>query len=443
MAASDQHTGEGAAVGESADRMLELVRRLYPLNRSITGDGVRETLRMVGAIAPLTLHEVPTGTPVLDWEIPREWNVREAWVANAAGERVLDFGRHNLHLLGYSTPVRRRMPLAELREHLFSDPRRPNLVPYRTSYYSDNWGFCLSHAQLEALPEGEYEVVIDATLGPGSLTYGEAMVRGRTDEEMLVYTHTCHPSLANDNLSGIAVCAELARWLATRSNRLSYRIVFGPGTIGSIAWLSRNRDLLPRIRHGLVIALVGDGAPLTYKQTRTGRADVDRVAAAVLANEVRSGRVIPFSAWGYDERQFGSPGFALPVGRLTRSAEEGYPEYHSSGDDLSLVSGAALAGSLRACQAIVSVLDANVRYRNTAPYGEPQLGRRGLYRTMGGPPSAGLQKALLWMLSLSDGEHDVARIYERSGLAFADIARATELLSAAGLLEPVEAGAGS
>ena len=417
--------------------MLGLVRELYPLNRSITGDGVRETLRRIGRVSPLIVHEVPTGTKVFDWEVPREWNVRDAWVCNRAGEKVIDFRRNNLHVMGYSTPVRRRMTLAELRPHLYSDPQRPGLIPYRTSYYAENWGFCLSHQQLLSLPEGEYDVVIDSTLRDGSLSYGEAVIPGRTGEEMLFYTHTCHPSLANDNLSGIAVCAELAHWLTSRSNRLSYRIVFGPGTIGSLTWIARNREVLPRIRHGLVVVLAGNRAPLMYKQTRTGVADIDRIAAACLANEEPGSSVVPFSAWGYDERQFGSPGFALPVGRLTRSPEEGYPEYHSSGDDLSIVDGNALAGSLRACRTIVEVIEGNEIYRNTAPHGEPQLGRRGIYRSIGGPASADLQKAMLWMLSLSDGGHDVAGIYERSRLPWVELARAIELLRSAGLLEPV------
>lgn len=425
------------AVDSRREAMLSLVRDLYPLNRSITGNGVRETLRRVAQVAPLTIREVPTGTRVLDWEIPREWNVRDACVSNAAGERVIDFRRSNLHLLGYSTPVRRRMTLAELKPHLHSDLQRPRLVPYRTSYYAENWGFCLSHEQLLALPDGEYDVLIDSSLEAGSLSYGELVIPGRTTDEMLFYTHTCHPSLGNDNLSGIAVCAELARWLGARSNNLTYRFVFGPGTIGSIAWLALNRDVVPRIRHGLVVVLAGNRAPLQYKQTRTGAADIDRAAAAFLANEEPAGAVIPFSAWGYDERQFGSPGFALPVGRLTRSAEEGYPEYHSSGDDLSVIDGDALAASLRACQTIVQALDANRRYRNTSPFGEPQLGRRGIYRSLGGPASANLQKAMLWMLSLSDGEHDLLRIYERSHLPYADLAQATQLLESVGLLEPI------
>lgn len=426
-----------SSVDNRTDAMLQLIRDLYPLNRSITGDGVRETLRRVCQVAPLTIHEVPTGTRVLDWEIPREWNVRDACVSTPEGKRVIDFRRSNLHLLGYSTPVRRRMTLAELRPHLYSDPARPALVPYRTSYYAENWGFCLSHEQLVALPDGEYDVMIDSSLEPGSLSYGEIVIPGRTSEEMLFYTHTCHPSLCNDNLSGIAVCAELARWLGSRSNHLTYRFVFGPGTIGSIAWLALNRDKLARIRHGLVVALAGNRAPLHYKQTRTGRADIDRAAAAYLANEESQGQVMPFSAWGYDERQFGSPGFALPVGRLTRSPEEGYPEYHSSGDNLGIVDGNALAGSLRACQVIVQALDANRRYRNTAPFGEPQLGRRGIYRNTGGPASANLQKAMLWMLSLSDGNGDSLQIYERAALPYADLAEATRLLVSVGLLQEI------
>jgi aminopeptidase-like protein len=395
---------------------------------------VRETLRRVGQVVPLTIHEVPTGTPVLDWEIPKEWNVRDAHVSNGAGERIIDFQRSNLHVMAYSIPIRARMTLSELRPHLHSDPARPSLVPYRTSYYAENWGFCLSHEQLLRLPDAEYEVVIDSRLEPGSLTYAEVILPGCSDEEMIFYTHTCHPSLCNDNLSGIAVCAELARWLAGRSNRLTYRVIFGPGTIGSITWLARNREVLPRIRHGFVVVLVGNRAPLMYKQTRSGCADIDRIAGAYLANETPDGTIIPFSAWGYDERQFGSPGFALPVGRITRSPEEGYPEYHSSGDDLSVIDSAALAESLRACQTIVEIVEGNHRYRNTAPYGEPQLGRRGIYRSIGGTASTELQKALLWVLSLADGCNDVASIYERSRLPFHQIATAIELLRAAGLL---------
>ncbi len=421
---------------ERTAAMLALVRELYPINRSITGDGVRETLRLASAITPIAVQEIPTGTRLFDWEVPREWNLRAAYLVDPSGRRIGDASVHNLHVMGYSTPIRKRMPLAQLKAHLHSDPLRPDVIPYRTSYYAENWGFCLPHRQLEALREGEYEVVIDATLAPGSLTLGEVFIPGDSKEEFLFYTHTCHPSLANDNLSGIAVCIELARWLRSRRNRFSYRLVFGPGTIGSLAWLATHPEALPMIRAGLVVVLVGNRAPLTYKQSRSGSAEIDQIAAAFLANEEPGGSVIPFSAWGYDERQFGSPGFSLPVGRLTRSAEEGYPEYHSSGDDLSVVDGAALAGSLSACKTMVAAMEGNRRYRNTAPYGEPQLGRRGIYRDIGGPASAGLQKALLWMLSLSDGEHDVAAIYARSGLPFADIARATELLRGVGLLEP-------
>jgi aminopeptidase-like protein len=424
-----------SAAASRTGAMLALVRDLYPLNRSITGEGVRATLRRIADVVPLAIREVPTGTKVLDWEIPREWNVRDACVSDPSGRRVIDFRQSNLHLVGYSVPVRRRMSFAELRPHLHADPRRPAVIPYRTSYYAENWGFCLSHDQLDSLPDVEYDVLIDSTLEAGSLSYGEFVVPGRTTDEMIFYTHTCHPSLCNDNLSGIAVCAELARWVASRGNELTYRFVFGPGTIGSIAWLALNRDVVPRIRHGLVVVLAGNRAPLLYKQTRTGTAAIDRAVAAVLANESPTGQVMPFSAWGYDERQFGSPGFALPVGRLTRSPEEGYPEYHSSADDLSIVEGEALAGTLAACQAIVGLLDSNRRYLNTAPFGEPQLGRRGIYRSMGGPATPDVQRALLWMLSLSDGEHDLVRIYERSALPLASLLEARRLLESVGLLK--------
>ena len=426
---------------ERGSAMLELIRELFPLNRSITGKGVRATLRAVSRIAPIVIHEVPTGTAIFDWVVPNEWNVSDAYVAAPDGRRLIDFRQCNLHLVGYSVPVRRRMSLQELLPHLHSDPSRPEVIPYRTSYYTQNWGFGIPHAQLSALDEGEYDVVVDSTLDAGHLTYGEAVVPGNTNEIMLIYTHTCHPSLANDNLSGIAVCAELARWLAARDNHLTYHIVFGPVTIGSLTWLARNLELLPRVKHGLVVALVGNKAPLFYKELRSGLADIDRTAAAYIRNEAPDGVIRPFDAWGYDERQFNSPGFRLPVGRLTRSPEEGYPEYHSSSDNVSLIDADSLMGSLLACQTIIAALDSNRHYVNTSPFGEPQLGKRGIYRSIGGMASSDLQKALLWVLNLSDGEHDLASIYSRSGLQYAALSRAITILVQCGLLRPVDGNA--
>lgn len=421
------------------DELLGLARRLYPLPRSITGDGVRATLAALRTVVPLAVHEVPTGTAVLDWEVPPEWRVREAWVAGPDGRRIADFAVHNLHLVGYSRPFRGVLPLAALQEHLHSDPDRPDVIPYRTSYYADRWGFCLRHADRVRLPPGDYTVCVDTELGPGSLSYGEFVHRGTGPGEAIVYTHTCHPSLANDNVSGMVVAAWLARFVAAAPRRLTWRFVFGPGTIGSITWLARNAAVLPRVEAGFVLGLVGDAGPLRYKRSFGGRSPVDRAAAALLAAGP-PGTVTDFDPWGYDERQFGSPGFRLAVGRLTRSAEEGYPQYHSSADDLALLSGESLRGALEFAAGLVTLVDANRTLRSLAPYGEPQLGRRGLYRSLGGPPSADLQRALLWVLSLADGSHDVIDVVARSGLPAAAVLEACAALAGAGLLAADGAG---
>ena len=273
---------------------------------------------------------------MFDWTVPREWNIRDAYVKGPDGRRVIDFQESNLHVVGYSVPVRVRLPLAELRKHLFSRPDRPDVVPYRTSYYAESWGFCVSHRQLEQMPEGEYEVVIDSTLEAGSLTYGEYYLRGATDDEVLISCHICHPSLANDNLSGMALVAHLARHLSSRPRRYSYRFLFIPGTIGSITWLARNEEQASRIRHGLVVTGVGDPGPFTYKRSRRGDAEIDRAAAHVLRHAGGPYSIRDFSPYGYDERQFCSPGFNLPVGCLMRTPHGEYPEYHTSADDLTL-----------------------------------------------------------------------------------------------------------
>ena len=347
-----------------------LVERLYPLCRSITGDGVRQTLDIIGEHIPLERHEVPTGTAVLDWTIPQEWNIRDAYVASLDGTRVIDFQELNLHVVGYSVPVRQRMPLSELREHLHTLPDQPSWVPYRTSYYAPAWGFCLAQEKLDALPDGEYDVVIDSTLADGSLSYGEHVVPGRVTDEVIVSCHVCHPSLANDNLAGIAVAISLAQQLV--DPYYTYRFLFMPGTIGSITWLARNASRIEKVRHGLVLACAGDPGPLTYKKSRRGDAEIDRVLQHVLRS--REHRVVDFSPYGYDERQFCSPGFNLGVGSLTRTPYAGYPEYHTSADNPGFVSPAAMEDTRGALRDAVGVLDRNRRYVNLSPYGEPQLG---------------------------------------------------------------------
>jgi aminopeptidase-like protein len=421
----------------AGEELYKLVAELYPICRSITGDGVRRTLEIVDReIGGLEVHEVPTGTQVLDWTVPREWNVRDAWVADAAGRRVIDFQASNLHLVGYSVPVRATMGLAELKEHLFSLPDQPDWVPWRTSYYDERWGFCASQRLVDGLPEGDYEVCVDTTLADGHLTYGEHLVEGRTDEEVLVSCHVCHPSLANDNLSGIAVATRLARRLAEGGRpRYSYRFLFAPGTIGAITWLAGNEDRLDRVRHGLVLACVGDPGGFTYKRSRRGDAEIDRVVAHVLGRSGRPHQLVDFSPYGYDERQFCSPGFDLPVGSLSRTPYARYPEYHTSADDLDLVGPAQLQESLELCWEVVGVLEANRRYVNLSPKGEPQLGRRGLYGSIGGRSDAEeRQMAMLWVLNQSDGAHSLLEVAERSGLPFTLLAEVAATLEEAGLL---------
>ncbi|MFE1072495.1 DUF4910 domain-containing protein [Streptomyces sp. NPDC058783] len=425
-----------APMTQSGEEMYALVERMYPLCRSITGDGVRATLRIVDEYIPLHVHEVPTGTRVLDWTVPQEWNIRDAYVADGTGRRVVDFAASSLHVLGYSVPVSATMPLAELRPHLHTLPDHPSWVPYRTSYYRPEWGFCLAQETLDALPEGDYEVRIDSTLADGHLTYAEHVVPGRVPDEVIVSCHVCHPSLANDNLAGVAVAVFLARELAQRQPYYTYRFIFAPGTIGAITWLARNRERVDRVKHGLVLACAGDPGQLTYKQSRRGDAEIDRVLRHVLNDSGRPHRITEFTPYGYDERQYCSPGFDLGVGSLTRTPYAGYPEYHTSADNLDFVSPAAMADTLAVCREAFGLLDRNRRYVNLSPYGEPQLGRRGLYDSLGGRSDAKeAQMAMLWVLSLSDGEHGLLDVAERSGLPFDTVAVAAEALHGAGLIK--------
>ncbi len=419
-------------------QMQELIGELYPICRSITGQGVRDSLRLLQKHIPLEIRSVPSGTQVLDWVVPREWNIRGAYVKDPAGRRIVDFADSNLHVVSYSAPVRRRMPLAELREHLFSLPEHPDWIPYRTSYYREDWGFSVTHRLLEGMEDGEYEVCIDSTLEPGQLNFGELRLQGRTDEEVLLSCHCCHPSLCNDNLSGMALCTFLAKELLGTETRYSYRFLFLPGTIGSITWLALNEARARNIKHGLVAACVGDAGGFRYKRSRQGNAEIDRAAAHVLKHRDTGHEIVDFSPYGYDERQYCSPGFNLAVGSLTRSGHGQYPEYHTSADNLGLVRPGALEESLSVYREILGVIEGNCRYRNTQPKGEPQLGRRGLYGSVGGWAALGLNEAaMLWVLNLSDGEWSLLDIAERAGLRFESVRAAAEALEQHSLLERI------
>jgi aminopeptidase-like protein len=416
--------------------MSALMAELFPICRSITGDGLRQSLRILQRVVPLKLHEVASGTRVFDWTVPDEWNVRDAYVKNVDGEKVIDFQTSNLHLLNYSAPIHQTMPLAQLKPHLYSLSAQPDRVPYRTSYYQRNWGFCLSHRALQSLPEGDYEVCIDSSLEPGFMTYGEYCLAGETRDEVLISCHCCHPSLGNDNLSGMVLAALLARELGQQLRRYTYRFLFLPATIGAITWLALNEPQVAHIKHGLVVTCVGDPGKFTYKKSRRGNAEIDRAAKLVLAHSGQDYDIVDFSPYGYDERQYCSPGFNLPVGSLMRTPNGRYPEYHTSADNLDFVRPDCLQQSLTTYRAVLDVLEKNKTYTNTNPKCEPQLGRRGLYAAIGGlPDEPTRQMSLLWVLNLSDGQHSLVDIAERAGLAFGDIANAAAALCEADLLQ--------
>jgi len=417
------------------DRMFQLITACYPICRSITGDGVRETIEIIRKIIPLDKHEVPSGTKVYDWEIPKEWNIKQAYIKDPNGNVIVDYKRHNLHVLNYSIPIRKRVGLDELKKHLYTIPEQPDLIPYRNSYYRENWGFCLSHNQMIRLKEGTYEVVIDTSLEDGHLTYGEYFIQGNSSEEILISTHICHPSLCNDNLSGIAVSTYLAKYLGEQTTRYSYRFLFIPVTIGSIAWLSLNEQNL-KIKHGLVLALLGDLSDFTYKRTRKGNSEIDSVIEHCLQHSNKTYTIKDFIPYGYDERQYCSPGINLSVGCFTRAPYGEFPEYHTSADNLEFVKPDALAESLATLYEALFVLENNLKYVSKYPKCEPQLGKRGLYQQIGGTNEGKVtQLAALWVLNMSDGNYSLLDIAKKSGIQFTVIKNAADALINCDLIE--------
>src|SRR4030042_1954898 len=296
---------------KTGDEMYNFIAALYPICRSITGNGVRETLQFINRKIPVTVTEIPTGTKIFDWDIPKEWNIRDAYIKDPQGEKIVDFKKLNLHVLNYSIPIHKTLEINELKKNLFYIQDKPDWIPYRTSYYAENWGFCMSYNQFLGLKDGKYEVFIDSTLEKGSLTYGEVYLPGKTTEEVLISTHICHPSLCNDNLTGIAVCTWLAESIRKTDHYYSYRFLFIPGTIGAIAWLAKNEPGLENIRFGLVTSLLGLESSFTYKRSRTGNTSIDKIVEFVLRSEKIDHKVIDFIPYGYDERQFCSPGINL------------------------------------------------------------------------------------------------------------------------------------
>ena len=418
------------------EEMYEQMSELYPICCSITGNGVRETLTLLKKHIPLTVHEVPSGTKVFDWTVPKEWNIRDAYIKNSSDEKIIDLKNSNLHVLNYSVPVKKRVSLKELKEHLFTLPEYPDWIPYKTSYYKENWGFCMTHSQFLTLKDGEYEVFIDSSLEEGSLTYGEYLIKGEKSEEVLISCHICHPSLCNDNLAGVVLTVFLAKYLKRIPVRYSYRFLFIPGTIGSITWLCLNEENVSKIKHGLVVAGIGDKGKSTYKRSRIGNAEIDKVVEHVLKCSDEPFEIVDFTPYGYDERQYCSPGFNLPIGCLQRTPHGQYPEYHTSADNFDFVRPEYMADSFSKYLSVFSILENNKRFYNTNPRCEPQLGKRGLYTAIGGESNTIVdQMALLWVLNLSDGQHTLMDISERSGMKFDLIKNAADALLQKGLLQ--------
>ncbi len=418
------------------NKIYNFIRKLYPICRSITGNGIRQTLNLIKEIIPLEIIEIPTGTKVLDWIVPKEWNIKDAYVKNSSGEKIIDFQKSNLHVVNYSMPIKKKVSLKELKTHLYSLPEHPSWVPYRTSYYKEDWGFCISHNQLLSLGEDEYDVNIESSLNEGNLTYGEFFLKGELEEEVLISTHICHPSMCNDNLSGISIITYLANYLETKKLRYSYRFVFVPATIGAITWLAGNEENLKNIKYGLVAALLGDEGNFTYKKSRMGETEIDKIVEYILKSEIDDFKIIEFSPYGYDERQYCSPGFNLPVGRLTRTPNGEFPEYHTSADNLDFVKPEKLNESFELYKKVIKIIEQNQTYSNLSPKGEPQLGKRGLYNSVAGNIKE-YELALLWVLNMSDGNNSLIDIAIKSNLQFAAIHKAAQDLIKVDLLKGI------
>lgn len=419
--------------------MHSWARDLFPVNRSLTGKGVRETLGYLSKIIPdLTVHEVPSGTQAFDWTVPDEWNVRRAFIEDEYGNRVVDFARNNLHLVGYSVPVDEWMTLAELQPHLHSLPDQPGAIPYVTSYYVRRWGFCLAHAQRESLAEGRYHVVIDATLEPGSLTYGEVLLPGKEEKEILLSTYICHPSMANNELSGPVVTTALTRWLASKTDRrYSYRIVFIPETIGSIVYISRHLDeLKKRVIAGYVVTCVGDDRAYSFLRSRNGTTLADRAAKLVLERVAPEHVEYSYLDRGSDERQYCSPGVDLPVASIMRTRYNSYPEYHTSLDDLHLVTPTGLEGAFTAYSKTIDLIENNHTYRATTLC-EPQLGKRGLYPTLSTRGAGYSVRGMTNVLAYADGTRDLIDLASYIGLNVDEALETAAKLVSAGLLSVV------
>ena len=418
----------------------EYFDRLWPITRSLTGNGNRESLKILSEIIDIEITEVPCGTQCFDWNVPPEWNINEAWVKDSKGNKIIDFSKNNLHILGYSEPIQGKFSFEELKSHLYTLPNQPDLIPYLTSYYKRRWGFCLSHNQFLKLDQNEtYEIFIDSSLNEnGSMTIGEAIIKGKSEEEILFSTYICHPSLASNELSGPLVAAFIYSKLKEQKDlKYTYRFIFVPETIGSIYSLSINGDYWKKnLKAGFVITCIGDDGKYTYKKSRRGNCLPDRAVEAILNQTESEFNIVDFFPSGSDERQFCSPGFNLPVGSLMRTMYGKYPEYHTSSDNKDYISFDAMEKSVLKYLEIIEVLERNEKYINKMPFCEPQLGKRGLYPTLGSQKNTeDFVTAMMWILNLSDGNYDLISISEKSKIPINKLIPVIDKLIENGILE--------
>jgi len=419
-------------------RIEDYFDRLWPINRSLTGNGNRQTLKILSEIIPLDIKEIPSGTQCFDWNVPPEWNVREAWIKDENGSTIVDFSINNLYLLGYSEPFEGLLTYDALKEHIYTLPEQPELIPYLTSYYSRRWGFCMSHNQFSKLDTSiKYEVKIGSELNEnGSMTYADLVIKGKTDKEILFTTYICHPSMASNELSGPLVVAFIYDQLKDKELYYTYRFIFAPETIGSIAYLSKNGEhLKQKLAGGFVVTCIGDKGDFTYKKSRKGETLADRAVQTILHQTEKKFNIVDFAPLGSDERQYCSPGFNLPVGSLMRTMYSEYPEYHTSADNKSFISFDAMEKSILKYLEVIELIEKNHFYKNLLPNCEPQLGKRGLYPTLSEKEKTIEVDAMMWVLNYTDGEHDLIDIIKKSKINYKIIIKVVEKLLSKGIIQ--------
>lgn len=418
------------------ERIFALAKELYPINRSLTGAGVRETLKILSETCPMSIYEVPSGTKVFDWSVPKEWSVKEAYIQDSAGHKIVDFKENNLHLVGYSAPIDVELDLEELNKYLYSLKELPFAIPYITSYYAEKWGFCISENQRKSLKPGKYRAYIDSELKVGSLTYGEILIPGESVEEVFISTYICHPSMANNELSGPCVTIHLAEWLKSLpSRKYTYRIIFIPETIGSITYLSKNLDhLKSHVIAGFNVTCVGDNRAYSYLPSKAGNTISDEVAKHILKWIDPSFKSYSWHDRGSDERQYCAPGVDLPIASIMRTKYGQYPEYHTSLDNFDVVTPEGLGGGFLALKKAIQALESNC-FPKVTVLCEPQLGRRGLYPTTGTRSVAFQVKLMMDLISYSDGTLSLLAIAEKCNVPIWELYPIVENLSNHGLLK--------